>query len=548
MIRKLGVFLLGIIPPLMFAYFCFYHTQNLVIFDDYTMVAGAFLGELKASTISEKLTALFAQHNEYRFPILTLMSMFQYKVFGQIHFNYYPYIGDFSLLGLYLVVYSTFRRVQSSSKLLPMVYLMFPLHIYIIITWANSSCQYLWALFYSIWTVYLLLQKNSKWNYLAFGTVLMGIFSFGSGIFALPLGAVILLVERKYKLLFAWLTYAAIIVGFYFHGYQKQPFIELGLKTFQEHPTYIPLGFLYIWGGWADLSLSALSFWKATIPGIAGFLTLLLVFYVLWKSFLNMRLKDQTTHFVASFTFYTLGYLLFTTSVIAFGRTGSDPEFTMLVSNHRYYAFMALALVYGYFVMNVRFAHFAKIALGFSMAIFFLGYAKFWGLMSSRAKLLAAVTFNHYYDGVPPTHPHYNPFYFIKKTNDSLMNHYNAYVFPATPLHKEWKAFAEKPTFEKDTLTLQSIVTDSTLTLNGNNLEQSGLHGTYYLLKSKEHLFVYNPSRVQLASRKPYLQSSEYNTIIPKDELYKGSYDLILCNYQNSEAKYYKTNLKWNIL
>jgi hypothetical protein len=546
LLDKLGkslTIIFWLIPPVVFIVFVGTFAQNLIVLDDYNMIGNPFAGYLKADSFSETIKVIFSQQNEYRFPILSSLSILQYNLFGEIKFNYYPIYGNLAVFGMCALVLYVFSRGRGYKKLLPIVYLMFPLHIYIIIAWANASCQYLPALCYSLLTMYLLAQDNKKLRNIAFLTGFLGAFSFGSGLFGILFGMAVLLIKKSYKFFFIWLVFSGVIFLVYFMDY-RQTLSEGALNNLFYKTSDVILGFLYVWGGWSDLFYSSSKFWLNTVPMIAGIITAGLVIWVAIKALLVI-IKDRTD-VTAIFTLGAIGFLLFTTAVIAISRIGDNPEYTMLVSNHRYYSFIGLGIVYGWFVDKLSLLQ-RRIILTGIVAVYVLSIFRFTESASDRAKLLATEKFNHYKNGLHEKHQYYADYYVFQKSIDKALKESGAYVFPATEIHKNWDLINDFSLSENQNYSITYDQAESGMYLVEENAGGKVLDGTYYLLRSEDKMYAFYPKRKVLESRNPFALSNEFDVFILKLDLEEGVYELVICKYNDDVPTYFSTDIVWNV-
>ena len=82
LLNKLGKYLtiiFWLIPPIVFIVFVGTFAQNLIVLDDYNMIGNPFVGYLEADSFGGTIKAIFSQQNEYRFPILSSLSIIQYN-------------------------------------------------------------------------------------------------------------------------------------------------------------------------------------------------------------------------------------------------------------------------------------------------------------------------------------------------------------------------------------------------------------------------------------------------------------------------------------
>ncbi len=534
---------LGMIPLGLFMTFYVYFSQNLLILDDYNMIGTPFIECIKSTSFIGKLKAVFSQQNEYRFPLLAVFSLIQYRVFGQLNFTYYVFVGNLIVYGICFLLFITWRKKIEIWSFLPVLYLVFPLHIFIIITWANASCQYLCALGYTILTIFLLL-KDAEIKYWAFLTAFMASFSFGSGLLALPFGFLILGMKGNYKLMILWLLYSVGICTFYFTNYTKgDGLITFALNTIHNNPLNIPKGFFWIHGGWSDLFMNVDNPLRKVVIGLLGFITFVLSMYVIIKCFLKLLISPK--HFQYAFLFFVLLLLMAVVSMIAVGRAGSNPEVNSMVSNHRYYGFLELALIYLYFSTNLtkRTQYLITVC---SMVLFFSGFYKYSIEMSERAKLVASDRVNHYLNPITGTN---NYFENLQNSIDKDLSNLGAFSFPSTDLHRAWQVISEKDCIEGDLKVKQiieeksnNLISITDYSFNQQPINYLGLNGVYFVLKSDKKTFVFPANNMFKNVKFWNASKNKVFANVDKNLLGIGTYKLYLCLYQNNKAQYFTTN------
>ncbi len=79
------------------------YALNLPYSDDYDAILG-FLNIFNGASFSEKISLLFAQHNEHRILSSRIIFILYYKVFGNINFRHLIFIANLQLAALFFVV------------------------------------------------------------------------------------------------------------------------------------------------------------------------------------------------------------------------------------------------------------------------------------------------------------------------------------------------------------------------------------------------------------------------------------------------------------
>jgi hypothetical protein len=534
--------ILAIIPLLVYAGFIIYHSNNLFILDDYTQIVLPFVDSLKANSISQFFQAMFSQQNEYRFPVLATFSLFQYFAFDKINFTYYIYYGNLSMYGIAFLVFYTYRKVYDWQKLLPIFYLLFPFQAYIIMTWACPSSQYLCALYYGIATIFFLNENTRKMTLWAYVMAFMSVFSFGSGLISLFIGLGLLVISRRKKEALYWLIYTGILVLGYFTNYKSQNISDTGLISFGANIWNITLGYLYLNGAWADITLHDNTTWKLVFIAIVGFFTavatLIVMVQLLPKVIKNVASKHE------SFTFFVLMFVVCILLIITIGRSRATPEVNSFVSNHRYYSSLVVALIFCYFINSFSFTT-RRVILIASVLMFSIGFLKYNFLMSERTKDVVTDRANHYLNPILNTD---SQFQNVQNALDKDLKDLGAFSFPSIDLHQKWET-AWKSSLNGELKINQKIGNngDGNTSIVDRSFEEIsmshlGTNGIYFVLKSDKNTYFF-PTKKTYRSIKFWRKSNnEVSANIEKGLLTQGTYQLYLCLYQNKNIQYFKTD------
>ena len=95
-----------LLPPTIYFFFVYSYSLNLPFADDF-----AHLDEtiriIQSTNFSEKLSIIFAPHNEHRVVFTRLAFILSYVLFGEIDFRFLTIIGNTALVALFFLFLKT---------------------------------------------------------------------------------------------------------------------------------------------------------------------------------------------------------------------------------------------------------------------------------------------------------------------------------------------------------------------------------------------------------------------------------------------------------
>jgi hypothetical protein len=376
---------------------------NIPYQDDYDSVLDFLNSLTQMSGLRPRIIqTLSAQHNEYKLIFENIAFTAQYYIFG--HTNFVVLIGFgslFVLLSFLVVLRMACADDQNFEELLPVLvpcaYLLFQLQYASALDWSMTSLQNMPAIFFVLLSISLLSRDTARTFYAACISLVLAISASGNGFFLVPVGALLLLQNKRYKQLALWSLLTASCLAAYFWRYN--------LHTSQTHggesvlQSTHNLNFFY-----------AMSFLGASGAGVSSYkpsvflgITLLCLFgHAIRKKYY------QTNPAI----FYSMLFILITSLGVAFLR-GDYGVLQSLASHYRIYSNLFLVLAYIYLAHMTSKAQFSKriklvafvavflIAIGFNVVSNRTGY-KF--LHVRRSELIEAMTIWEKPDtALPPT-------------------------------------------------------------------------------------------------------------------------------------------------
>lgn len=218
---RTGLFVLVCLLPIgLYFYWVLAFATNVPFFDDFAIL-DALVRLEKARSPAEWLTILTAPHNEHRIGSLRLLSFLASRLNGGVvNLTTLTFLGNLSLLGLLAL----FWRVHAHSGLpgryfLPVPFLVFQMQFFENAFWPMAAVQNLSILGLACTAFYLLTRPGR----VAFGGALalasLSVYTSGNGLFVLPVGLLVVLVQRRWQAGVVWLLSSGALVLGYFSDY-----------------------------------------------------------------------------------------------------------------------------------------------------------------------------------------------------------------------------------------------------------------------------------------------------------------------------------------
>jgi hypothetical protein len=233
--------LLVAIPALLFYGIAFNNLVNLPLLDDYDAVLG-FLNQLAKvkGTWARLWFFLGAQHNEYKIFFGHGIAWAQYAAVGHVNFTAICVAGDSAVAVLAAILWSMFLpRTGDLAKRLtyfvPVAWLIFQLEYFETVNWAMPSLENLWVIVFSLGAIRCLLLPSRRACVSALVLYVLAISALGNGFLLLPVGLLILAVQRKWARLAAWLGMSAVCIAAYAYHYNIHSSQAIYSAQTQQH-------------------------------------------------------------------------------------------------------------------------------------------------------------------------------------------------------------------------------------------------------------------------------------------------------------------------
>jgi hypothetical protein len=525
---------ISLVPILLFYGTSLYFNINIPWFDDIENIPYFLANWLEASQLSEQLTALLRPNNEHRVLTARLIVLLQYYVLGHLDFRLLAFMGNLSVLGIYiLIVHHARRSGLLHRKLLPVAFLIFTMQFYAMTFMTIMSLQYQMVIFLSFLSFHFLNQHTRSG--LVWGLLIawLDTFSMGNGMMVWPAGLLILLLQRRWGASGLWAAMATLAIIGYFSGYDFVQGNDQGFEYVRSHPVQILIGLMTMLGGVVDI-LPSLSFDKRSIvPMLVGLL--LLVLYSGWMLakwlpwFRTIRSPNpfspqQPLHSSPSTPFFmgALAYVLSGILLVVFFRTRFDYQL-VLWSTYKLYPACFASIMYILFIERFNGNTIAKIAQGVAgltaVLVWGSSYYHYIPQIAETMKKRTAFAYNQAHNGIGLGATKGTSFESMARLTFERGERLAFYRFPSYFIHPSEDSLrstsllsavanSTEPVFELDK-------TESIVSIRTTHTPTPAPEARYVLWASEQYVYVF------------YIPKEGY-TDCPLGMIYPGRYRLLL--------------------
>jgi hypothetical protein len=233
------------LPAVLFYAVLFRELVNIPYYDDYGTMLG-FMNQLVVldGFSAKSLYFLAAQHNEYKLFFVHGIAWLQCALFGQLNFRALALFGDVFVLLLAILLWKMFlpNCKDLSARLaffIPVSWLFFQLQYWETSNWAIASLQNTPILFFSIGAIYLLVKGTLPAFWAAVLSFILAVATSGNGFLLIPVGLLILALDRRLLRIVIWLLASAACIAAYAYRYN--------LNSSQTVPDHSVLSTFHPW-------------------------------------------------------------------------------------------------------------------------------------------------------------------------------------------------------------------------------------------------------------------------------------------------------------
>ncbi|MFN3664506.1 MAG: hypothetical protein ACK4S0_00020 [Sediminibacterium sp.] len=404
MIKKLYQFSF-IVPFIVFCIFLGHFAVNVPQGDDFELVLHFLTKYQHEGSLFKKLSLMGAQFVEHRLLYTRLIVLIQYWLSGGVSFYLIIFMGNLSLVGIFIVAQRQLYFLKHSAcYLLPVSLLLFqPCYSYDGVLWPAATLAYNSVSFFAILTIHWITSQRFLHFCLAFISAFFCTYTFGNGILILGIAAVLLAFQKRWKELLVWAVFTIVVVAVYFYEYEtiatrNKPFYNL-----THYFDYSCVNLMVFMGGalnWSELWPKDLS--VSDYPSIIMGALVLTVFIYLAVTVLKNTLIKTTSAGTTDasslrFQYFLLGSLSFfvlTGLLLCLSRVDKD-MILMHINRYRVHSVVAVLLTYLYFVPFLRKKRlYICLFLGGTLGFWLLSYFHFYAVFSEYQRTYKAAQHN----------------------------------------------------------------------------------------------------------------------------------------------------------
>lgn len=485
---------------------------NIPKFDDHAL-KNTILTMEKAPTLGAKVYELYRQHNEHRIALTRLVAWIDYKIFGQINYEHLMLIGNLALLLIWWLLTRFFKPLRGAVwYALPIATFWFTLAFWENALWGMAAIQNFWVVAWAVLTFWKLSRVDKYWWW-ALPMAFAGVFTSGNGLFILPIGLFVLLLQRRWKIVIIWSVFSVLLGWLYFADYQAPP-TDLTAKS-TGIQTFVRSYLLFCGSLGEGLPFGNMPFqmplWLGALSVFVSFCIVLYLLRSYWKRQFELDIFD----------YFYLGGIIFALStalLVVYSRLGIGYE-VMLTSRYKVYSALLISFNIAYLTRLVSPKFREVLTLNFVIAAAFLyisnqHYHVFDAVQLRKFNITSS--FNWRNDATQPT--------------DKSIKH--IYKAPAT--------FLDKINFADDTL--KSKITCSlkgnTLVLSDPDYQSYDLRdgGLYIVLTNEKYNYVFPTIQKRKHSFRNLLNYNKFfmkgaDIALPATELKAGTYRVSWLHY-----------------
>ena len=333
-LRLSAALTLAALPILVSTILVAFQARAVPMFDDYHALLFFLLQYRTLPTPQARLLYLIAaQHNEYKLIFEHLVLLLQYSLTSKVSFGFLILAGNlfvFALLALY--ARALFPQQPDPTRritlFLPVCYLLFQLNYVQNLDWAMLALQTLPAVFFTLFSLYLLPLGRPRSFAPACLFALLACLSSANAFLLAPLGAAILWSRRSAQQLLGWTLTFALALALYLYGYQR--LIWPGYQ-----PVSIPQRLLFFLSFVGAAAENQHHFPIRNLSVVLGAAILAVFVYA-------ARRRFDRTH---PFSFYAAAWCLLSAAAVAQLRSGLGMDLSLTM---RYKIYSDLLLIFCY--------------------------------------------------------------------------------------------------------------------------------------------------------------------------------------------------------
>lgn len=310
------------LPVLYIAANAVMYSRNIVFWDEFDTALDLILHIDGGAQWSEIFQRLVALNNEHRTVTSRVLFALSYWVSGTVNFHVIGAIGNLFLVGACTILLLAVKGWESRVRLgVVLALMMFQLEHFESFLWSGASIDHFQVVMLGVGAIAALAHSTRTSFVIAALLGFLATFTLAQGIATWPVGAGLLLQQRRGRELSAWIACAIAAVALFLHGFTYNPGHQISSLSL-ERIGHVLLYWLSLLGG--PLTLGQTGF--AYIPG-----TVLLIGMV--------ALVRHGATAQKPIAFFSALFAIVALAMVAYGRT----ELAGTAINSRYLVLGALA-------------------------------------------------------------------------------------------------------------------------------------------------------------------------------------------------------------
>lgn len=338
---------------LVFSWCLIAYTANVPWLDDFEVGPLSLFNWLHTHDFQQKMAQIWAPNNEHRVVTLKLLVLFNYYVFGQLNIKWMIWQSHLYLIPLFIILWRSMPKERRLAYFSPIPFLFLNFQYYLSSYWMIAAVQHNFVIGFGAIAMYLIVKPKSARFYLAIILTIFACLSNSDGLFFIPIGAIVLLMQHRLKELFIWLLLLTSATVLFFWKYPSMSYHETGMHYFCQHPFSSLKGFFVFMGGGFDFwyrEQSAFRLFMTAFMGIflVGIVILTLYQFVKARGFSQLIQRWNDKKFAQAPALFIISMLLFimmNAGAISILRS-SFGEYVFLIGNYKIYPTLALVFVY----------------------------------------------------------------------------------------------------------------------------------------------------------------------------------------------------------
>ncbi len=173
---------------------------------------------ISQNTISEKWNLLFAQTLEHRVLLYKTTALISYYLLGKVNYYFCILLGNLFLLGIFRILILKVNHIKMDKIMKTIIALLVFIPIYKVNDWAITANGMIPVIFFALATFNQLEKRNCTGILNAILFCGLAMFTFANGLLVPIIGAIIIFMQKRYKILAVWLSITSVFFLCYFNN------------------------------------------------------------------------------------------------------------------------------------------------------------------------------------------------------------------------------------------------------------------------------------------------------------------------------------------